>query len=467
MSVLSPAIDYNQPGLQAPIYKFEPQFPNTFGAPIAISATLNTITFNLPVDVMNLSRSYLMGNLNLLAPTVGTNYIWTYDDIPFREFQHIQLYCASNAFLMDLDQVQNYMKIIAKKETCMDEYLSQDFRTNLYQSNNLVNAVPALRHNSDNAVSSAVPNPSSRNYVEPAYFSVGDLGAARTIPFCYPMRLLAHTLCSMDMNVYFGQLLYLKLYAGTISKICYMSTSNASPSAGVPVPLVPATGHFLSSLQLMLAVDTNPVTRNALINEVQSPAGKDVWIPYVQANTFSNNGPNQTISMQIDQGLGQFLERILHSVFNNQQSLDTAYDCANNAVVPAGSVNRQKVGTFYTQFNGKRLQDITVDCTVATLPIPTDYMSMSNKLRGSVLQNLSEYQYNWFWEDDFSQFSGETDQEKNPMKLISGVALDGRPVIWSIVMTMNPTATNTNYIHYNYGVYTRKLHMSPQVVSAQ
>ena len=213
--------------------------------------------------------------------------------------------------------------------------------------------------------------------------------------------------------MYFGQTTYLKVYFGPISKICYSSTSGNNPSAGVKsatantdASIGPVSGAAAAyvvpvtpiNFQLMLAIETNQDLRTLTMNKVAT-SGLSYLVSYVQAFKNSNTGTSQNISIQLDQGNGRSLMKVYHALYNNQEDLDTAYDHANTPTVAtvtdtaAAPVN-QKILQYYTQLNGKRQQDLTLDCTQSGPFL--DYMQHRRQIRGSILRNLNVYQYNWF-----------------------------------------------------------------------
>ncbi|HEV2601386.1 MAG TPA: hypothetical protein VGT41_03745 [Candidatus Babeliales bacterium] len=207
-----------------------------------------------------------------------------------------------------------------------------------------------------------------------------------------------------------------------------------------------------------------------IMNEVQS-TGLSYLIPYVQAFKASNTGTSQNISIQLDQGNGRSLMKVYHSLYNSQEDLDTAYDHANTPTI-AGTTDAlnapvaQKVTQYYTQLNGKRNQDITIDCTYSGGFL--DYMQHKRQLRGSILSNLNVYQYNWFHCDDWSDFGPRYDQD-NSGELISGIPMSVAPLTWSFVGVMiRPATTNTNtFQHYTWFVFVKKLTMAPGQVLVQ
>jgi hypothetical protein len=328
----------------------------------------------------------------------------------------------------------------------LDDFLSLDPINGIHASNSLNNVVPALRNEGSIGVS---PAPSDRNYTEAAYFSVGALGAARTINYVIPLRLYKNSFFSMNKDIYYGITSYLRIYWDVINRICYMSDSNAGPSDGTPAVY---TGNAtITNLQLMLAVENSVAVAESIKSQYRNMS---YMIPYVQSFKNPNSGGTQSISIQVDQGFGHTLQKVFHQVYNNTESLDTAYDCANNGTLIDGSTNaqaNQKVLQYYTQLNGKREQDLTLDCTGAG-GVFTDYLYMKRKIRKSMLQSLNIYQYNWVHCSDYTDINSK--EVDNDGSLISGIPMSNAPITWTFY---GQSMTNANYQHYDWFVFTRKM----------
>src|SRR5690606_29291812 len=107
-----------------PSYKFEPQYPNTFGQTIAITTSQTPVTINIPPVVFNLSQSFL--NYTVTLPDVNGSYIW-YALQALKEVSHIQFFPGSSGqWIADLDNLQNYLDILLKKELEANEFLTLD-----------------------------------------------------------------------------------------------------------------------------------------------------------------------------------------------------------------------------------------------------------------------------------------------------------------------------------------------------
>jgi len=468
--VTSDQINYQQKMYSHPSYRFEPQFPNTFGQAINLTASQLPVTINIPPEVFNLSQSSL--NYTVTLPAAGANnYIWTALQA-LKEISHMQFYSGSNMWVVDIDNLQNYLDIVLKKELEQDDFLSLDpSLTGIGQNNSLVNVIPALRnanYNGNNTLTAGfAANQSSVNFTEPGYFQVGAANTDVTYNVQFPLRLIKNTAFSIDKNLYFGQTTYMKVYFGPLSKICYVSTSNANPSAAAKTSYTGAA--TVTNFQLMLAVENNQDLVNMIKTKVSS-SGLEYLIPYVQAFKNSNQGTSQNISIQLDQGNGRSLMKVYHAPYNVQEDLDTMYDHANTDTI-SGTTSiaiNQKTQQYYTQLNGKRNQDITIDCT-SNGPF-LDYMQHKRQLRGSILSNLNVYQYNWFHCDDFSDFGPRYDQD-NKGELISGIPMSVAPLTWSFVgvvmRTLVANSANNTFQHYTWCVFVKKLTMAPGQVLVQ
>jgi len=201
-----------------------------------------------------------------------------------------------------------------------------------------------------------------------------------------PLSLFKDT---FDKDIYYGVVSYLKIYWDVLSRVCYQSQSNANPSAGTPEAYTvnPNDLPRILNLQLMLAKESNDAVINMVKSQMQ--AGLEYIIPFAQNFKVPNSNTTQSITQQLDMGLGHSLAKVYHQVYNNTEALDTAYDCANNGNLVnnpnADNSANQKTKTFYSQINGSRETDLTIECTNISATPFLDYMLMKRRLKGSCL----------------------------------------------------------------------------------
>jgi hypothetical protein len=448
--VTSDELNYDQKLFSHSQTKYNAQFPNTFGQAISLGASQTPVTINIGPNVFNMGEAILNYTVNIPA---GAAYVW-YHRQALPGISHIQYYANNSMYILDLDNVANYCDIVIKKETSRQDFLSLDPNlNNIGQSNSPVNVVPALR-NSNTTVANApnlAANPSSVNYTEPAYFSVSNNALPVTLNVSFKLNLLKNTWFSCAKEMYCPLTTYLKIYFGPVSKLCYYSTSNASPSAGVKTSYTGAA--TITNLQLMLPIETNENIIALMMNKVQT-SGLKFIIPYPVAFKNSNSTQTQTISIQFDGTNGQTLQKVIHSVYNSTEDLDMAFDHANNDVV-AGAAASPKVQLYYTMLNSKRQQDLTLDCT-STGPY-LDYLQNRKYLEGSIISNQNVYAYNWHHTDDYCQFGSDYDQN-NTGNLIAGVPLGLSPLTWAFYgQTMRANA----FQHYTWAIFSKKMIIEP------
>ena len=176
----------------------------------------------------------------MIIPQVAGQYIW-YAKQMLAEISHIQFYSGSNQWIADVDNLQNYMDIVVKKETSLDEFSTFDKTIDQVGLSNeeKKNVVSSRNSNMSNAnVPNGAASNASLNYVEPSYFGVGAQGAGGVVgqieyTVQVPLKRIKNTIFSVDKSFYFGQTTYLKLYFGSINKVCYSSSANDEPNNGV------------------------------------------------------------------------------------------------------------------------------------------------------------------------------------------------------------------------------------------
>ena len=363
-------LDYHQDLYSHPEYQFEPQLPNTYGATISLGSSLTPVILNIQAVVHNYPESILSYTVNLPEPATNARFIWTAKQA-YAEIAHIQLYGGSGQFIADLDNVQNYVDIVAKKELSFDEFKALDGTINRLGLSDAVKANMAASRNSNMTAANAnngVAYDASLNYLEPAYFTAGGVsngagGGNVTYNVQLKLGLLKNTIFSVDKSFYFGQTIYLKIFFGPLSKVAYQSDTGASINGGIKADYTGAA--TITNLQLMLAVEHNENIKADIMNKVNS-SGQTYLIPYVQAFKNSNQGISQNINLTLDAGFGKTLMKVYHAPYNSMERLNTMYDHCNTSNVPGGDATAnapQKTQVYYTQLNGQRIQNININCS--------------------------------------------------------------------------------------------------------
>jgi len=129
---------------------------------------------------------------------------------------------------------------------------------------------------------------------------------------------------------------------------------------------------------------------NAFIRESVLRGTYKVLFPNVISFKANLRGSSQNIALRLDSSHGLRLQKVYHTVYNNDETKNLAYDYWNN--------NGDKVKNYYTELDGVRLQqDDHVDCQK-----DDDYKLHKNMLKGTIIIKKDVYKYNWFVCDDFT-----------------------------------------------------------------
>lgn len=487
---ISEELDFKKKMCHSSHYRMSKITPREGSSPITITtAGGQESNLEVPVRASNYSRSIL--SYTYAPPAIANNSNKCYVD-NLSTIRQLQFQARTGVYVVDVNEVGNYTKIVWKPETKLDEFLSLENHDNgsgagsLLQKCN-VGAVPQLsfddtvvagqfasafdaaadgdptdaelkaefdivrasldnlvlppatssrRHN-DTLLANGTGNYSPINvpFNEPKYFSGGAINTADpVINVKIPLGMIYNTLLSLDKTIMFPEIMNLRIVWNATPKIYYYNNDAKSTGGGT---LAVAGGNItVSNLKLFLAVETREDVINSLRQKISSPEGMSILMPYVHSYKTNLTSTSQNVVLKFDRGHGQRLQKIYHSLFNNTESKNTAYDNDNRSDA--------KLLSFHTTLDGQRLQEFDVDTSVYE-----DYMLLKDKLKGSVLMNSDIYQYNWFWCDDFTNNRPLWDKDPNEM---CGLSLD-QERRWEI----DATTANANHNHYSFIVVQREL----------
>lgn len=277
------------------------------------------------------------------------------------------------------------------------------------------------------------PAASYLDYTEPSYvYRTTNVNEAITMNVQIPLHAIKNTILSVDKNIYFGEIILLKIIWGPGTKIAFTNTSRDNLHDGA---VALAATIAVQNIALYLAVEKNQEIINELRGQIAG-SGFSVLIPYVSSYNNLLNGINQNLSLRFNRGHGRRLLKIYHSIFNSTEQSDFAYDHSN--------INGEKCSVYYTLLNNDRLQEYDIDCTQLD-----DYNLLRPYLKDKVLQTSNIYQYNWFHMESFDGYCLDNSN------LESGLDLE-KEQKWDIYCT----TANDTFRHYVYAVTQKMLTIS-------
>ncbi len=377
-TVISGALDYKKLDYAHSTIGFQKILP-TSSQPVVINPTSETeMFFDVPARVFVAPKSILYGSFTVPASGAG-NMNWLYED-SISIIKTVEIFTDSGCYLMQLPFAQNYTHLVRKIATSFQEFESLDKLNRLYKSNTISGA--------GNAGSRFDNTAANVSYLENTYVQSAAANTAITQAFQIPLGVYKNCIASVDKDLYFGEIIHLRVVFGPGTKITYIGTSATDPTAGATIPTQNVT---INGLTLYLACEQNQDICNGLISKVNA-GGFNILCPYIWPFKQTLLGANSNINYIMKRNHGHHLMKVYHSVYNAVENINTAYDHDN--------INGANVVSYYTTIDGNRLTSFDVSCLTANL---TDYMLHQRMLKGSLLLNSNVYQYNWVIIDDFTE----------------------------------------------------------------
>jgi len=413
---------------------------NHASASVNVTATsTELLEWKLPTQVYNLARSYIA--YSLAMPALASNFNVTFEDT-FDIAQSATFGSAGGVDIVNIQHLQNYVKIARKIDTPIEDFMGNDDMSQLYKCGDAVtaNVLPYKYDGAVNAPKDAV--------VETRYLRMGADGAATNVYRQFPLGAISGTLFAVDRDFYSPVEQYLRITAGVGDKIAFQTSTAqiATPDAGVPS----SVDVKINQCYLYLAVEQNLAVSNYIMAQYASGQMR-YTIPYTTGfkNTGSQNAGDQTnIQIQISQQYGKRLKRILHTVWNSSEKLNTAYDCAN--------WDGSKIQSYQTFLDSLPLQDRILSCKrPAGVYLNSDDWLENKKFldKRSCIVSKEMYALNWFHIDQWHELRGK--ESLPDVNCVEGLIMDS-PKSW----TISTTAGAGNLVHYTWVEFSREIEIT-------
>ena len=455
------SLKYSKKDFSHPKYKLYNIYP------LSGSQTLNgvntggdEIMFQLPVKVFNLSKSFINYTFVQSGLTSVNDTTFYNHKTPLAGIRQIQLYTQYGVYLCDIYNVNKFLNVAFFAETSINEFKSNDYENfnaiskyGMYCSTSYADGTTITQGNYSQRITTdntgAIQAPAAgayavpqieRQYLDNGVRNAGAPGSAITVNIQFPMKYIVDSIFSVDKDLYFGEILQLRIVTDSINNVCFQANYN-----DISTNMIAITRNLnYSNLSFYLAVEQDLNIANQIISKVNTE-GLQIAIPYVYSYKLSlPQATNHTISLRFNRAHGKKLRRIYHAPNHTTDANVYAY-CRDNL----GGLN--SVSTVYTLLNNERLQEYNADCTKAQ-----DYMTLRNKLSGTTYINLDNYQNNWFWVDDFTTENSLASREAHDINLSSGIPLDSEQK-WDIYMT----TANRAFAHYDFAVTEKEVSIKP------
>lgn len=467
MAQIAPQLDFKKEEYAHPSYRFNRVLQMS-------GLTTETVTvaggqemrFEIPVSAVNLSRSYITFQFRVpAAPNPGMNNVFM-DCFP--HFSIVQLYTRTGIYICDLNEAANYTSVVYNAETKLSDFLCEGLMGRVAGAAGLPATNPNLIgsgshfQRSNLAVNPAGNRPAITTgaasaaanifYTEPAYVNRSvtiEAGGGESVlncNVCFPLNHYHNTIFATDKDIYFGEIVVMRIVWSPSIKIAYTNTVSANLTVGAAALTVSIS---VRDIALNIATEKNP----EIVNQLQAQIAESKYsllIPYVITSKNSLTGTSQNVSLRFNRGHGRRLTKIYHTIFNSTESSNTAYD-HNNVGTAVTGIGR--CASYYTLLDSSRLQEFDINCDVLD-----DWNLVREELKGSVLQSSDIFKYNWFHRDRFDGLTLESEGKINNYEVGLDLNQERR---WDIYCT----TVNSAFTHYNFAITQKLLTITPEGIT--
>lgn len=385
--------------------------------------------FEIPSNVYN---HYLSELWFTMTPAASTGTTYNYANIStIGAIQKIQLYSKNNVFLVDAGRVNKYLEAVNPYRYSLSELKENSFITGAGEEQQ-IGQYPHISNGTAGSVSTktaAQGDNDGISYDSMAFVHPNSSTADSANPIInvrFQLGKLFHTLFEMNKEIYYPEILYLKIFWSPSIEMYFTSDSATDPTSNAAAV---AGSVVLSNIYLYAARETN----SEIIEKVQmATEGSTFWIDRYQEVSIDRSGTVQNHSFPIDGSFGINLKRIYYVLWNQNETANTMYDHDNDSDA--------KYETFHTEMDGRRLQEYDLDTS-----INEDYYYLKGLLKNTCIRNAKSYALQSVWIDHWDNFEQLDNAEQ------------GMPLDRQYMYQWKSTTASATHIHSAYVVTQRKM----------
>ena len=470
------AIDYSKKHAVRDLYRFNQLLP-TQTAAITLGQNSPDVYFELPAVPMNHAKSYLEFDFQLpaLAAVAGQTITTDIATLGVPHLARLSLYTRGGVQLAEIQDCSRYLATVLPYTTSRKDLLDTDparFATDIafpteplhpitpagvFTATNVVDAVPfagfTQASNLIPTINAAIGFANESIY-DVAQMSrlVGVNAAAQSsmqAHYRIPLSTFKHTVLAMDKDIYWGQIIILRLTFATAEKIgqyCPATANNA---------FVAIAGSVISSIYLQVARCADPIVAAQLVSKVNS-SGHRLVVPYVQQYMLQNNTAASAINLKLNVGYGQRLLRIYNAVYSNAvNATGYQYLCHNN-IVNNPAVGSPLVTSYYTTLNNSRLQDQDIYCDRMM-----DYSQMKDMLKGCAVQGARSFRALHCHIDNWTAGKSKDWSKADSEEVVDGLSLEMEQSYSWYPTVLN----NTPRAYYSFMIVQKELNISSSMIT--
>lgn len=223
MSIVAPELDYAKQTISHGTYQYSQVIQQTNGTSVTISVQGGQESiFEIAPKCMNLSETVLAFTANIPALTSKTAYVYA-EGMPY--IGQIQLYTRTGLFLMDINDLNNYLATVTRRESKLADILGLDKVAKVGEDAvNLVGFNEGIQASNGTAATNYRPTDNTGGktaFTEPLYLFQSASGGALTINYKWKLGRILNSICSRNNDLYFADILMLRIVWAASTKIYF------------------------------------------------------------------------------------------------------------------------------------------------------------------------------------------------------------------------------------------------------
>lgn len=430
-----------------PTYQYTKQYPQESLGTYSVQATQGpTTTFQLIPNVMNLSKCFLVFTLQVPAQG-GGNYTWMNVN-GLKQISRITVQPQGGPILMDVNDVDHYLDIIARKTITFPEVQASDAAVPYTVAGTPNGTIfEGLNPNvaAAGAFATRLDNTSANRAQESQYMlATAAANSVMLVDFKISFSKFVDTVLAVDHDLYWkGENLTVTFYWNNLSDYVWLGTSGTNPTTGAAAAVGPAS---INNPYMLVAIQKNPEITKSIMEKCTSSDGLTIKIPFTYQfnNTIPAGGNN--LQVYYNSGQGSHVKKIWWCPYPTTPATP-------NLVYDKSDLASAKITQFQTQINGINIQQFPF--------IPTagdDFLFLRESLRHSDILSLNEHLYNWSWCEDFTEWKTSKIKELWP-EVPDDNLIDGLPLIGNVQYNIISTSV-ANLNNYLFTVFLREVRIS-------
>lgn len=367
-------VDYRRKVQEIPMYKHSKLLPLSGSQSTTVTSSGGQeVIFELGAsECHNLSRSVLRFTATPAAGGAST-YNWTWAHTP-GIIREIHLVSRGGVYVVQARNLPRWLNVARFYCKPVDDIMNND---------NSSGAEGLLVVDDSDGTGAKCKSPTSDTAPAARAYNLAirynEIGGSNTatpvISFAIPMSELVSTLFEQNKDIYFGQVMQVKVVFNSSSASIWASASATNPTSSAAA----YTGNIaITNLAFYDAIQTNQNLKNSLITATLASGVSLLYDNYFDFKQ-SVTGTASSMIIKLNRTYGKSLKRMFVT-YNNTESANTTYD------ISTSSLYVDKVQTWYSTINGIRQQDFDLSPT-----LNFDLIVANDKLNGSVAG--SSYQY--------------------------------------------------------------------------